>query len=284
MRDFREAAVGDIRYGLEVFPQGFAFHERGASGRRGRNTVGGGRAAVREFSGASRKRLEMVAANGGAEFRSLVTLTYHARAETWESGEKVNRRIAARSKEDLSRFIDCVRRELGAYLWVMEFQKRGVVHFHLLCAGEPSAERCTLAWVRATGELDDAAAVQYAVQIERIEHERVARWYVGRYLGKGKQKQLPEGVVYAGRWWATSRGLELIRLREVVTSTREHPALDRVAVRVVRAIRRWLSRKLGFRVRSGKFLDWGGKKSAAAAEMIDRLVEYFGRDGGGAER
>ncbi len=139
------------------------------------------------------RRLEFIAANVAAAFCSQITLTYHAEVETWENGGARNGRIARRSKRDLNRFLSCLRREPGHYLWVQEFQERGVIHYHVLGEGELAEGRVAVAWCRATGELDDAAAVCHAVEVERIESQRGARDY-GPLRG-----QSPAEAAAAGR-------------------------------------------------------------------------------------
>jgi hypothetical protein len=93
------------------------------------------RGVIRGFSRGSRRRLEFVAANLEARFQTLVTLTYHANVERWEDDAERNRRVVLRSKRDLNRFLSCLRGEFGQYLWVQEFQQRGVVHYHVLVTG-----------------------------------------------------------------------------------------------------------------------------------------------------
>lgn len=77
-----------------------------------------------------------------------------------------------------------MRREIGRYVWVMEFQRRGVVHLHALSEHEVPQESVALAWCRSTGELGDVRAEQHAALVELIRDESAARDYVGRYLGK----------------------------------------------------------------------------------------------------
>src|SRR6185369_4740819 len=240
----------------------------GRKGRRGR---------VKAFSEPSRKRLEMIAASAANELRSLLTLTYHARAEAWEDDAARNGRIAARSKRDLNRFLSVMRRELGAYLWVQEFQARGVVHYHVLCEGEVEADRVSLACCRATDSLDDAVALKYAAKVERIESDGAARWYVSRYVGKARQKLLPAGVEAGNRWWGRSRSLELRVLANLVVLGEGETVPLPTAARVVRCLRRFLSGELGFRFRCGMIVDWKGKLSSRAAALVPPLREYFGR-------
>jgi len=268
-------------YGVQVYPAGFVFHREGRRGLtpeerpRGRRAQRGDRAAITKLSRASKKGLEFICANGSAAFRSLVTLTYHARREAGESDAGRNERIAARCKQDLNRFLTTLRGELGRYLWVLEFQQRGVVHFHVLCEGEPTRERCAVAWGRANGELDDVAALKHAVRVDPLKGEREARVYVGRYLGKVRQKSLAAGVLWPGRWWGRSRSLKLEVVREIVTHSRENPVRDKLALQVVRVVRRWLSRRIRFEVRSGRFVDWGGATSEAGVRVLDEATSFF---------
>src|ERR1041385_401677 len=173
-------------YGLTIHPHGVVLH----SDRRTRSVTvhgeivaaqlpggGGRRKKIRGFSKASRRKLAMKAANAPARFASLLTLTYHGLQVEGEPEEARNLRIARRAKRDLNRFLSATRRELGRYLWVMEFQARGVVHFHVLCEHELDAGRIALAWCRATGELVDLAARRHAVRVDYVREQMAARSY-----------------------------------------------------------------------------------------------------------
>jgi hypothetical protein len=187
-----------------------------------------------------------------------------------------NHRVAARSKRDLNRFLSCMRSELGLYVWVQEFQRRGVVHYHALCTKEVAAERVTLAWCRATGELDDIHAMRHAAQVEPIRDESAARAYLGRYLGKLRQKTLPVGVGNAGRWWGRSRRLRLVPVEEIVTCEFREGAPISAGVRIVRGVRRWLSRELGWKFRGGSFVSWGEKLAPRLAVVVRDLRAFYG--------
>jgi hypothetical protein len=273
-------------HGLRIFAGGIVLHgdrrarywsDQGAEeivkheGRKGR------RGRVKAFSEPSRKRLELIAASAATVFRSLMTLTYHARAEAWEDDAARNGRIAHRSKRDLNRFLTVMRRKLGAYLWVQEFQARGVVHYHVLCEAEVEEHDVVLAWCRATDSLDDAAALKYAAKVERIDSESRARWYVSRYVGKARQKLLPPGVEAGNRWWGRSRSLKLRVLTDLVVLPEGETVPRPTATRVVRCLRRFLSGELGFRFHCGMIVDWRGSLSSRAAGLVGPLVEYFGR-------
>src|SRR5262245_32973043 len=126
-------------YGLRIHPHGVVLR----SDRRARGVTddgveftfqlargGGRRSGVQGVSRASQRNLGMKAANAGGEFAALLTLTYHGLAKEGEAEAARNLRIARRAKADLNRFLSAMRRLLGRCLWVMEFQRRGVIHFH----------------------------------------------------------------------------------------------------------------------------------------------------------
>jgi hypothetical protein len=251
-------------YGVQVYARGVVIHgdgrrrvwdEHGVRPVLPGGVTRGDRGLVRAMSRASYRRLEFIACNAAASLRTLITLTYHARAQAWENDEGRNLRIVRRSKRDLNRFLSCLRRELGENLWVQEFQERGVIHYHLLCEGSPSHGRVTAVWVRATNEQDDDAALQYAVRVEAAQGEESVRSYLGRYLGKGRQKSLPAGVGAAGRWWGRSKGLGLALKRELVVQGFDERMPRDAAARAQRSFRRWLSHRLKYRVHGGVFLD-----------------------------
>jgi hypothetical protein len=265
---------------------------RGARGRR--------RGAIRAFSVASARGLAFVTANAAVAFRSLLTLTYHASGGEWGDDGTRNLAVVKRSKGDLNRFLSALRGELGAYLWVQEFQVRGVVHYHVLCEREVGEPRVQVAWCRAIGALEDAAAMKHGAKVEAIRAEAGARSYLGKYLGKGRQKLLPAGVEGAGRWWGSSRSLPLDLQAEVVGCEANGEVWTRAEAQVVRCVRKYLQRALPARTvvrvkrrrqggqwhnrkvkhrerfNGGWFVNWGGELSAALVRMIERLREVYG--------
>jgi hypothetical protein len=244
--------------------------------------------------------LAFVTANAAVEFRSLLTLTYHAADGDWADDGERNLAVVKRSKVDLNRFRTTMRRELGPYLWVQEFQGRGVVHYHVLCEREVEEPRVQVAWCRVIGALDDAAALKHGAKVEAVRAEGGARSYLGKYLGKGRQKLLPTGVEGAGRWWGSSRALPLDKLAEVVGCELNGEVWTRAEARIVRCVRKYLQhvlparmvkrvkrRRQGGRYRNrtvrhrerfngGRFVNWGGELSASLVRLIGRLREAYG--------
>lgn len=269
-------------YGMQVFENGMVYSSDRRRRWRGDTNLllgvppraGKKRRAVRAFSEASRRRLEFIAANTATVFRSLLSLTYHAPACSWSNPEE-NARVAKRSKTDLNRFLSCLREELGSYLWVQEFQKRGAIHYHVLCEKEIEPERVTEGWCRSIDALDDVDAMEHGALTERIRAEKGARSYVGRYVGKERQKLLPPGVEHAGRWWGRSRSMALKLVTEVVFSTAGSGSINPIAVQIVRGVRAYVSKRLGWKFRGGRFVTWGGRLSADVAGVTERLREFY---------
>ena len=272
-------------YGLTVHPHGVVLR----SDRRVRAVTehgevvavplpggGGKRGSIGSFSRGSQRNLAMKAANVPAVFSSLLTLTYHGLALPGEQEDVRNLRIARRAKRDLNRFLSSTRRKLGRYLWVMEFQRRGVVHFHALCERELVAERMALAWCRATGELGDLSAMKHSVRVDVVRDQMAARSYVGRYLGKVDQKNLPPGIDRAGRWWGSSRGLRLVIVDSVLTCEAGSAATHSAGVRTLRVLRRWLSRQLGWKFRGGRFVSWGDRLIPRLHAAVLELRAFYG--------
>ena len=275
-------------YGLTIHPQGVVLRsdrryryldnngEVRVSPRRGGV---GRRAQVAGFSKASQRNLAMIAANADAAFKSHLTLTYHAVEVAGEDESARNERVARRAKLDLNRFLSAVRGSLGRYLWVMEFQTRGVLHFHVLCDQRLQHDRMSLAWCRATGEVGDVDAMRHAVRVQVVRNEKAARHYLGRYLGKVEQKKLPPGVEAAGRWWGRSRGMDLV-VDDYIVSCQEHDDRPSLAgVRIVRTARKWLSRELGWEFRGGAFVSWGHGLTGRLRRVVRRLRELSGTPG-----
>lgn len=279
-------------YGLQVYPAGVVLHRDGRRFGWGPDgfgpqqeaaTVRGDRRPITGWSEASRRRFEFIAANCAAMFKSFITLTYHAVNLSWEDDHERNRRVVKDSKKNLNRFRTTLRRELGQHLWVQEFQKRGVIHYHLLCEGEPLKDRCSWVWLKATGELHDRHAQRVAVKVEHAEKERSLRGYLGRYIGKGSQKVLPPGIEGAGRWWGRSRGLKLAMLRQIVTHLPEGGNMRQESVCLLRSFRRWMSGEVGHKVRSGVYIDWRRERSARAVRVVDELMAFYLRELSGVD-
>ena len=277
---------GSTRYGLRVHPYAVCLKmDRGARGRVDRpdsmrplatRDRKARRGRIHRWSKASARRLRLIALNAGAEFRSLVTLTYRARTEDWESDRERNLRIVQHSKADLHRFLRCLRKYLGDYLWVQEFQKRGVVHYHILCTALVDRARIAEVWARASGQIGDDAVLRIGADVKEVESQRGVRDYAAAYIGKEKQKSLPAGVEGAGRWWGRSRSLEVVVLDELTWLDTHENVIWKLPERIGRIMRKYLSKVFRYKYRGGVMFDFKGERLAKVPEMIRQLREHYG--------
>lgn len=184
----------------------------------------GDRGAVKHFSSSSRSRLVQLCANNSEKFRYFVTLTYH---EIMQDG-----RLA---KKHLNRFLTSLRRA-GAhlYIWILEFQERGAIHFHVWL-GENNIEaswrtemkplRMNLSvglgdirlrrqatviqhfWLLASDQECDEKASLASIDYQVVRKVEAVKIYAMKYGSKMSQKDLPESILGVGRWWGASRGV-----------------------------------------------------------------------------
>ena len=189
---------------------------------------------MRRWSPASRRRLLFVSgsvdweglrAEWGGEWLFL-TLTYRD-----DPGPE-------RSKRDLDVLARRWAREWGGcrWLWKMEFQRRGVVHFHLL-AWVPRKSREALAgyrvWLRRTWREIAGEGLPLRVDADYAKARDMVRYFVA-YSTEGRkayQHIVPsEWVESTGRWWG---------LRGISVSWEERRLTRSEYVRVRRSLLRY---------------------------------------------
>jgi len=186
------------------------------------------RGPIRCLSRRSCNRLIRYARNG--KWRVMITLTYRV-----DPGPE-------KAKSDLHRFCQELRRRGLSGLWFMEFQLRGVVHYHILCTGYVPKEWVSSTWGRIVG---DKEVERVGTRVEWLRTQGAG--YVAKYAVKSEQKEAPgEGW---GRFWGVfGRAVEWITVP--------------VGAFVVRLLRRWArSRRVIIRDNGvrGYWINDGGK-------------------------
>ncbi len=167
---------------------------------------GGRRGEIDGFSDASRRRLKRVASDARSDLVSQFCLTYHQLDPD-----------SVTAKEHLNAWLTWLRGVLKLqdvklkYLWVMEFQKRGVLHYHVFVniPAAPSSElhlRMAKAWTRITKEGSKHEKF-HANAKNWIDWSMGTGAYLCKYLDKQAQKAVPEDFGTTGRFWGASRGL-----------------------------------------------------------------------------
>jgi hypothetical protein len=148
-------------------------------------------------------------------------MTYHV---TYPDGRTVKKHLNSFLTRLRNRFPDV------AYLWVLEFQLRGVPHFHMWLslphdlpglgdflaktwnkiADPGNAEH--LAWHSFKGQPGWETCTSKN-KLLRKKKPNLMPWdmyssgYLTKYLDKASQKAIPEGFTGCGRFWGNSRGL-----------------------------------------------------------------------------
>ena len=139
-------------------------------------------------------------------------LTYH---KTPTSG--------LRCKNDLDAWFAALGRLFGervdwGVIWVMEFQKRGALHYHFILK-TPSAlsaeqwHEIIDAWLRIVGETNDVYAALHGCELSMVQDIRRVKVYECKYMGKSGrnnakayEKVCPEWFNDSGRWWGIVGG------------------------------------------------------------------------------
>lgn len=140
----------------------------------GKACGGGVRQKITEFSQKSRKAmLERMARLDYSGRVTFVTLTYKTDVSHSDA------------KSHLRAFLKRLSRKhpgtQHASVWRMEYQKRGTIHWHIMCFGLPFTAWNTLRedWREITDQPDIKM-----VRIERIHDPKKARSYVAKYIAK----------------------------------------------------------------------------------------------------
>ena len=144
--------------------------EAGALARE-RARLHGKRGAITEFSRRSRGRLLRLVARLKPEASGLfLTMTY-----------RQNMRDHVLAKKHLDKLLRWLKYNYpeGAFVWRMEYQRRGAIHFHLLCFNVSFIEagKVTTYWQKLTG--DDSYP-----DVQNIQNRRKATYYVSKYIAK----------------------------------------------------------------------------------------------------
>ncbi|WP_198297556.1 hypothetical protein [Deinococcus sp. DB0503] len=169
------------------------------------------RGEVQMFSAKSASRLTRMARNASPALVSQFCLTYHQAAPD-----------GATAKKHLDAWLKAVRRAApgAGYLWILEFQTRGVPHFHVWLTvpfSEALWKRLGAAWNRIA-EPDSLQHLWWhteerleartgKVQRSMLDWDMKGAGYLRKYMSKEAQKCVPDGFGWVGRFWGASRGL-----------------------------------------------------------------------------
>ena len=155
----------------------------------------GSRGRINGFSYKSERNLRLLLEDTSDRWETFLTLTYPEAFPT--DGRKVDR--------DRRAFFKRLRRRYGRrdYISVLEFQRRGAPHVHILTDGPVDREWLSQAWYEVVGS-GDTRHLAAGTRIDPVkDKERVATYMLG-YLKKRIQKDVPEGYENVGRFWTSN--------------------------------------------------------------------------------
>ena len=160
------------------------------------------RSGIEGFSDSSRRRLRFLAGNTSTPLISQFCLTYH---KTCPDGLTVKKHLNSWLTRLRTRFPEV------AYLWVLEFQTRGVPHFHVwlnMSADLPGLRNILAKSWNKIAEPDNETHFKFHNHKSNfIPWEMYNPSYACKYLDKQSQKSVPDGFTGCGRFWGNSREL-----------------------------------------------------------------------------
>jgi len=156
--------------------------------------VGGVRGKINGFSRSSALKLNFLIRNFMSGWKTLLTLTYPA---DFPLDGKI-------CKGHLRAFLEFLRRAKTRYVWVLEFQRRGAPHYHLLLSSDLDWEIIAQRWYAIVGS-EDPKHLRAGTRIERLRTPEKAAWYMSNYVTKQEQKDVPPDFQNVGRFWGASR-------------------------------------------------------------------------------
>jgi hypothetical protein len=168
------------------------------------------RSEISGFSDSSKRRLRFLAGNTTVPLVSQFSLTYH---NSKPDGKTVKKHLNSWLQRIRTRFPEI------HYLWILEFQTRGVPHFHVFLSlpHDLPGLRNILAvnWNRIAEPESDEHLRFHNHKNNFIKWDMYSAGYLCKYLDKEHQKAVPVGFTGVGRFWGNSRAL--LAIPETVT-------------------------------------------------------------------
>lgn len=150
----------------------------------------------------ARNDLRRLVANNFSKRSQFITLTFRENIQDIELANKTFKKFVQLMNYDLQK----LGRKLK-YVAVIEFQKRGAIHYHMICEGRPrnypyanEINRWNQAIRSVTGARGETVGI---VKIHDINHVK----HVGRYVVKYMTKSDADKRLFGKKLYQTSRGL-----------------------------------------------------------------------------
>jgi len=235
----------------------------------------GDRKKITEFTERASKALGWAYSQG--PWQGMVTLTY-------ADPQPVPQEEFSKHRHN---FLKHLQRQGIAYLWVLEWQKRGTPHLHVWVDQYLTDGRWQKAmehWLKLIGESDNPKARKVALHPMTWcpWDVRAGNNYASKYGQKRSQKGLPVGIDSYGRWWGVTRGIIKPRTssdvgEEVVNQTTgEVHRATTVSRQCIHALRHWFPNLKKHKKSSRKGFSRALQESKHAA--ILRILSFYTGD------
>ena len=190
------------------------------------------RGEIKTWSEQSRKRLKWTLRNSAGFWFTMITLTYQEPP------------TASDAKRHLNAFLQALRRRNISYLWAVELQKRGAIHFHIYTSSKwLPITPLRASWCNITGNPAQSINLRWVHR----------PYYILKYVSKSVGSTYP-----LGRYWGTSYKVPTTTL--IVTPP------------VVRALRKYAERHRPVQPRYAIYLP----TCALSPPTLHRLLVYHG--------
>lgn len=167
------------------------------------------RGSVTGFSERSARRMCKYLRESASRYRTLATLTYPG-GDSWHRAKDHLRALWERLRRAGDAVSIDTRDPEGdqpfSAVWFLEFQRRGVPHFHFFCTHRIDRRWLARAWFDIVG----SGRAEHLAAGTRIESIRTGRrgciGYARKYATKREQKELPPLLENQGfgRWWGVT--------------------------------------------------------------------------------
>ena len=188
----------------------------------GQRKGGGTRNKIQSRSKESMNRLSFHLRNDPADLRYMVTLTYPRLYPS--NGTEAKGHLKA-----LQAWLR--RRGIGGY-WVMEFQNRGAVHFHLFIVARVKVTELRDAWNRIIREYRPDG------EVAQVRIQRMNRAAMVVYAVKRNQAKVPDSFADTGRFWGCFNLPKYEPLQTIQGTQEETAPIIRIVRRAVNGKRR----------------------------------------------
>ncbi len=186
------------------------------------------RGLISYFSYRSKRRMRLFARNTSHLWKVFIHLTYPR--DYPSDGKKVKKHLDIFIKR-LKRYCPNIK-----FLWIIEFQKRGAPHYHILVNQEVNKNWLSQSWYEVVNSKDERH-LRAGTKVELVKSKNHAVAYLINYLKKIDQKIVPEEYKSVGRFW--SHSAKTLEVNEYIIM-----GTFKSNKRSTRALRRWYRAKL----------------------------------------